>query len=66
MLATLFRLTKPLVSAALLAFELCILIVFAFAWVFAMLGLFVGNAQAASGLSFLVLPLVLLQAHLFL
>ncbi|MFI9585788.1 ABC transporter permease [Streptomyces sp. NPDC052236] len=42
---------------ALAAFGLCVLFGFAFIWVFVTLGLYAGNAQAAQGLGFLVLPL---------
>lgn len=39
------------------AYVLCVFFGFAFAWVFIALGLLAGNAQAAQGIGFLVLPL---------
>jgi ABC-2 type transport system permease protein len=41
---------------ALAAFGLCVAFGFAFMWVFALLGLVAGNAQAAQGLALLVFP----------
>jgi ABC-2 type transport system permease protein len=43
--------------AALAAFGLCLVYGLAFSWVFILLGLLAGNAQAAQGLSMLVLIL---------
>jgi ABC-2 type transport system permease protein len=45
------------VPAALAAFGLCILFGFTFFWLFMLLGLAAGNAQAAQGMSLLVFPL---------
>lgn len=50
-----FRLNAP-VGNALLAFALIILFSFAFEWVFITLGLFAGNAQAAQGMSLMLIP----------
>jgi ABC transporter DrrB family efflux protein len=44
------------VGAALAAFGLCLMFGFALEWVFITLGLIAGNAQAAQGLSMVVLP----------
>ena len=44
------------VAKALLAFALLILFGFAFEWVFVLLGLVAGSAQAAQGLSLLIFP----------
>jgi ABC transporter DrrB family efflux protein len=44
------------VARALLAFALIIVFSFAFEWVFIALGLFAGNAQAAQGLSLMLIP----------
>jgi len=44
------------VPEALLAFGLCVLFGFAFTWLFVLLGLVAGNAQAAQGMSLLVFP----------
>jgi ABC transporter DrrB family efflux protein len=41
----------------LAAFGMCVLFGLAFVWVFITLGLLTGNAQAAGGIGFLVLPL---------
>lgn len=43
--------------SALAAFAVCALFGFAFVWLFVTLGLFTGNAQAAQGVGFLVMPL---------
>jgi ABC-2 type transport system permease protein len=43
--------------AALAAFALCIVFGFTFFWLFMLLGLVAGNAQAAQGMSLLVFPL---------
>jgi len=45
------------VPAALAAFGLCIVFGFTFCWLFMLLGLVAGNAQAAQGMSLLVFPL---------
>lgn len=50
-----FRLNAP-VGHALAAFGLLIVFAFVFEWVFIALGLFAGNAQAAQGLSFMLVP----------
>jgi ABC transporter DrrB family efflux protein len=50
-----FRLHAP-VSNALLAFALIIVYAFVFEWVFITLGLFAGNAQAAQGMSLMLIP----------
>ena len=44
-------------TAALASFGLCVVFGFAFMWLFALLGLVAGNAQAAQGLSLLIFPL---------
>jgi ABC-2 type transport system permease protein len=44
------------VAEGLAAFGLCLVFGFAFEWVFIMLGLMAGNAQAAQGLAFMVFP----------
>lgn len=44
------------VGRALLAYLLCLLFGFAFEWVFVLIGLLAGTAQAAQGLSLLVFP----------
>jgi ABC transporter DrrB family efflux protein len=44
------------VPEALAAFALCVLFGFAFTWLFVLLGLVAGNAQAAQGMSLLVFP----------
>jgi ABC-2 type transport system permease protein len=50
------------VAEALAAFGLCILFGFAFEWIFIVMGLVAGNAQAAQGLTFLVFPLVFVSS----
>jgi ABC transporter DrrB family efflux protein len=50
------------VAAGLAAFALCILFGFAFTWLFVVLGLFAGNAQAAQGMSLLVFPLTFVSS----
>jgi ABC-2 type transport system permease protein len=50
-----FRLHAPVVQG-LVAFGLTILFSFAFEWVFITLGLYAGNAQAAQGMSLLLIP----------
>jgi ABC transporter DrrB family efflux protein len=50
------------VTEALAAFGLCILFGFAFEWIFIVIGLVGGNAQAAQGLTLLVFPLVFLSS----
>jgi ABC-2 type transport system permease protein len=42
---------------ALAGFGLCVLFGFAFMWVFALLGLVAGNAQAAQGMSLMIFPI---------
>lgn len=50
-----FRLhASPLAGVA--AFGLCVLYGFAFEWVFILMGLYAGNAQAAQGMSLVVFP----------
>jgi ABC transporter DrrB family efflux protein len=44
-------------ASALAAFGLCVAAGFAFEWLFILLGLLAGNAQAAQGMSLLVFPL---------
>ncbi|HMK12411.1 MAG TPA: ABC transporter permease [Acidimicrobiales bacterium] len=56
-----FRLHGSLLEA-LGAFGLCLLFGFAFSWLFMMLGLFAGNAQAAQGMSLLVFPLTFVSS----
>src|SRR5207237_7773226 len=53
--ATGFRLGGS-VSAGILAFLLIVLFAFAFEWIFITLGLFAGNAQAAQGMSLVLVP----------
>jgi ABC-2 type transport system permease protein len=50
-----FRLHAP-VTNAIFAFALIIVYSFAFEWVFIALGLFAGNAQAAQGMSLMLIP----------
>lgn len=50
-----FRLHAP-IGNAVFAFALIILYSFAFEWVFITLGLFAGNAQAAQGMSLMLIP----------
>ena len=50
-----FRLHAP-VSHALAAFGLLVVFTFAFEWVFLTLGLYAGSAQAAQGLSLMLIP----------
>jgi len=50
------------VPAALAAFGLCIVFGFTFFWLFMLLGLVAGNAQAAQGLSLLVFPLTFVSS----
>lgn len=50
-----FRLGAP-VASALLAFALLIVFSFVFEWVFITLGLYAGNAQAAQGMSLMLIP----------
>jgi ABC transporter DrrB family efflux protein len=56
-----FRLHADIPSA-LAAFGLCVLFGFAFEWVFIMMGLVAGNAQAAQGLSMLVIPFTFISS----
>jgi ABC transporter DrrB family efflux protein len=56
-----FRLHGSL-PAALLAFALCIVFGFAWGWVFIVMGLMAGNAQAAQGVAFLVFPFTFVSA----
>jgi ABC-2 type transport system permease protein len=44
------------VGKALLAYALCVVFGFAFEWIFVLIGLMAGSAQAAQGLSLLVFP----------
>jgi ABC-2 type transport system permease protein len=44
------------VGAGLAAFGLCVVFGFAFSWLFVIIGLVAGNAQAAQGMSLLVFP----------
>ncbi len=50
------------IGEALGAFGLCLLFGFAFSWLFVLLGLVAGNAQAAQGMSLLVFPLVFVSS----
>lgn len=50
------------VPEALAAFGLCVLYGFAFTWLFVLLGLVAGNAQAAQGMSLLVFPLTFVSS----
>jgi ABC-2 type transport system permease protein len=50
-----FRLHAP-ITHALFAFALIIVFSFVFEWVFITLGLFAGNAQAAQGMSLMLIP----------
>jgi ABC-2 type transport system permease protein len=50
-----FRLHAP-VQNAILAFALILFFSFAFEWVFITLGMFAGNAQAAQGMSLMLVP----------
>jgi ABC-2 type transport system permease protein len=54
--------THGSVAAGLTAFGLCVLYGFAFDWIFITIGLVGGTAQAAQGLSLLVLPLVFVSS----
>jgi len=56
-----FRLTGS-VAGALAAFGLCMVFGFAFEWVFIVIGLVGGTAQAAQSMSLLVVPLVFLSS----
>ena len=56
-----FRLHAP-ISNGLLAFVLLILYGFVLEWVFITLGLYAGNAQAAQGMSLLLIPLVFISS----
>src|SRR5262245_8565098 len=56
-----FRLTGS-VAGALAAFGLCVVFGFAFEWVFIVIGLVGGTAQAAQSMSLLVVPLVFLSS----
>ena len=56
-----FRLTGS-VSGALAAFGLCVLFGFAFEWVFIMIGLVGGTAQAAQSMGLMITPLVFLSS----
>jgi ABC-2 type transport system permease protein len=49
-------------AAGLAAFGLCVLYGFAFDWIFITIGLVGGTAQAAQGLSMLVLPLIFVSS----
>ena len=50
------------IGQALGAFVLCLVFGFAFSWLFVLLGLVAGNAQAAQGMSLLVFPLVFVSS----
>ena len=50
------------VAGALAAFGLCVLFGFAFEWVFIVIGLVAGTAQAAQSMGLLITPLVFLSA----
>jgi ABC transporter DrrB family efflux protein len=52
-----FRLNGS-IAEGLFAFALMLLFAFAFEWVFVTLGLYAGNAQAAQGMSLLLIPFV--------
>jgi len=56
-----FRLHAP-VTHGVLAFALLILYGFVLEWVFITLGLYAGNAQAAQGMSLLLIPLVFISS----
>jgi ABC transporter DrrB family efflux protein len=56
-----FRLTGS-VSEALAAFGLCVVFGFAFEWIFIVIGLVGGTAQAAQSMGLLVVPLVFLSS----
>ena len=47
---------------ALLAFGLCVVCGFAFAWMFVCMGLVAGNAQAAQGISLLAYPIIFVSS----
>jgi len=59
--ATGFRLDAPVLHGVL-AFALLILYSFVLEWVFITLGLYAGNAQAAQGMSLLLIPLVFISS----
>lgn len=50
------------VGPALVALALCVLFGFAFTWLFVIIGLFAGNAQAAQGMSLLVFPITFVSS----
>jgi ABC-2 type transport system permease protein len=50
------------VAQALAAFAVCVAFGFAFMWVFALLGMVSGNAQAAQGMSMIVFPLAFVSS----
>lgn len=56
-----FRLHAGLVDG-LIAFALLVVYTFVFEWVFITLGLYAGNAQAAQGLSLLIVPFVFVSS----
>jgi ABC transporter DrrB family efflux protein len=56
-----FRLTGT-VSGALAAFGLCVVFGFAFEWIFIVIGLVSGNAQAAQQMGLVITPLVFLSS----
>jgi ABC transporter DrrB family efflux protein len=56
-----FRLTGS-ISEALAAFGLCVVLGFAFEWVFIAIGLVSGNARTAQSMGLLVTPLVFLSS----
>jgi ABC transporter DrrB family efflux protein len=56
-----FRLNAS-IGEAIFAFALMVLFGFAFEWVFVTLGLYAGNAQAAQGMSLLLIPFVFVSS----
>ena len=56
-----FRTSAPL-GGLLLAVALCLFAAFAFTWMFVLLGLLAGNAQAAQGVGLLVFPLTFVSS----
>ena len=50
------------VGDALFAFLLCVVFGFAFTWMFMLIGLVAGSAQAAQGMSLLVFPLTFVSS----
>ena len=56
-----FRLNSS-VGQGLFAFALMLVFAFAFEWIFVTLGLFAGNAQAAQGMSLMLIPFVFVSS----